>query len=420
MPSFATRALTRVRGRLARVLRRVGYAAFGLGTALGLVVAALPEPTQDLLRGVLGMPLGSLGIVGLVGGALAFLFGRSTHPGEVRAPGAIDARKEGAELVLVFAGHEHRIPLASLERGHVVPEHRIALANATSKAIASQVVLQTRGGDVWRVEVGSVSEGLELLGAVGLGGRDRTLRVERRQGGTVILTTLMLFVVAPFVVVPSLLAAIALPPASVFVFAIALLLRVGAAILKRLQPGALAIGADGVSWGHGSKRRFVAHRDIEDARIEHVGALGHKDLVLRTKHGEVRIPLGPLEPEPLEATVAHVLAARGEAAAAMEAFARAGRSFDAWKRDVEALVKDDYRKARVPKVRVLETLEDPHAPADQRLGAALALTAESPELAAEVAREVARACADRELAEALEALADARLDGRRAEAVAGD
>ncbi|MBX3247726.1 MAG: hypothetical protein KF901_11155 [Myxococcales bacterium] len=280
-------------------------------------------------------------------------------------------------------------------------------------------MLELHGGDVWRVEVADVSEGLELLGALGLGGRARTLRVPRRQSGTVVLTTFILFALAPFAMVPVAFAAIVIPPASVVVFAVALLLRVGAAILGRLQPGPLSIGADGVAWNEGKRRRFVPHRDIEDATLQSVGTLGHRDLVLATRDGVVRVPLGPLEPDLLEAVRAHVLAARGEAVAATQAFARGGRDYEAWKRDVEELIKGDYRKVGVPKVRVLETLEDPHAPADQRLGAAMALAADSPELAANVARDIARACADRELADALEALAEARLDPRRAEAVAG-
>lgn len=422
MATFVTRALTRVRGRLRRWLGRVGYAAFGVGTALGFLATAVPVPARDL-RVFFGTPLGALGVVALVGATLTRLFARRTRPGELRAPGALEAREGGAELVLVADGREHRVPIATtaggLVDGHVVPERALVGADGTTRQAPAEVVLELHGGDVWRVEVADVSEGLELLGALGLGGRARTLRVPRRQSGTVVLTTFILFALAPFAMVPVAFAAIVIPPASVVVFAVALLLRVGAAILGRLQPGPLSIGADGVAWNEGKRRRFVPHRDIEDATLQSVGTLGHRDLVLATRDGVVRVPLGPLEPDLLEAVRAHVLAARGEAVAATQAFARGGRDYEAWKRDVEELIKGDYRKVGVPKVRVLETLEDPHAPADQRLGAAMALAADSPELAANVARDIARACADRELADALEALAEARLDPRRAEAVAG-
>lgn len=419
MPTFAT-TLTRVSGRLTRWLLRSSYALFGAGTALGLVAAALPEATREVIRNGVGAAIGWSAITTTIATLLVLAFARRSAPGQLATPEPLAARDAGSELVITFRGREHRIPLAELVGGHVVPAHRGFDHDNQPIDVPSQVVLETRGGDVWRANL-DVERGLEVLASVGLGARDRTLAIKRRKGGSVVATLLLVLLASPVLLLPTVFAARALPRSAVGIFGLLLVLRAGAAILGRLQPSSLAIGADGVAWREGwrRRRRFIPHRDIENVSLESAGVLAGQVLVLETKQGVVRVPLGPLAPDRLAATVAHVKAAHGEAHAAMDALARGGREFEAWKADVEALLREGYRQARVPKVRVLETLEDPHAPADQRLGAAMALASTDPKRAHEVAREVARACADRELAEALEALVEARLDAPRAERVAG-
>lgn len=420
MPTFAT-TLTRVRGRLTRWLVRSSYALFGAGAALGLVAAAFPEATREVIRTGVGAAIGWSAMTTTLATLLVLAFARRSAPGQITTPELLATRSTDGELVLTFRGREHRIPLAELAGGHVVPAHRGIGPDNRPIDVPPQVVLETRGGDVWRVNVEDVARGFEVLASVGLGARDRTLEITRRKGGSVIATLFLVLVASPVLLLPTALAALALPPSTVGIFGLLLVFRAASSILRRLQPSPLAIGADGVAWREGwRRRRFVPHRDIEDVRLETVGALAGRVLVLETKSGPVHIPLGPLEYERLEATVAHLKAARGEARATMDALGRGGREFEEWKADVEALLREGYRQARVPKVRVLETLEDPHAPADQRLGAAMALASTDPTRAHEVAREVARACADRELAEALEALIESRLDAPRAERVAGE
>src|SRR5690606_16388430 len=142
----------------------------------------------------------------------------------------------------------------------------------------------------------------------------------RRRGGSVIATLLLVLLASPVLLLPTVFAAMALPPSAVGIFGLLLVLRAAGAILGRLQPSPLAIGADGDAWREAwRRRRSVPHRDIENVSLETVGALAGRVLVLETKNGIVRVPLGPLEYERLEATVAHLKAAHGEAHAAMDA-----------------------------------------------------------------------------------------------------
>ncbi|HJK90431.1 MAG TPA: hypothetical protein RMH26_06790, partial [Polyangiaceae bacterium LLY-WYZ-15_(1-7)] len=128
-----------------------------------------------------------------------------------------------------------------------------------------------------------------------------------------------------------------------------------------------------------------------------------------------RIDLGSVRPGVQRAVQRLVsrLAGVGERPDA-DRFARRGRRFDEWVADLKT--GSSYRAARVPRARVLETLEDASAPADQRLGAALALAADDEQgvVRARVA-ELARSCADPDLALALEELAEDRLRAETAE-----
>ena len=59
----------------------------------------------------------------------------------------------------------------------------------------------------------------------------------------------------------------------------------------------------------------------------------------------------------------------------MPQLSREGRSDEEWREALRALVahQGEYRRATVPRERVKEILEDPAAPPEQRLGAAVAL-----------------------------------------------
>ncbi len=424
--SRVIRSVQRIRGGLARRARRLAYALFGAGSVIGgLLHLAGPEGVDpelvDTLRGTLGNALGVSATALLVLGVFILPIVRaSSKDARVVLPGPLAAREPGAVAEFTLRGEVHRIPVADFESGHVVPAHRMILAKEEPVDVPAKVVLMRRGGDVWNLEIADVDEGLELLAAVGLGPKARALRLDRRRPWSFLLAFLLNFLALPLVAGVVAPATTVLPPFALGFLFVVLWVGTGRAILDRLQPSTLAIGADGIAWREGREPRFVAHRDIRDARFGPGAGSGGLQLVLTTAAGEVPINLGPIEPAKVHAALAHVLVARGEARAAANALARGGRDFAAWEQSLRDAMVSDYRKPGVPKVRVVEILEDPHAPADQRLGAAIALATSDPDRARTLALDAARAAADPALAEALEAFADARLDAPRAEAVAGD
>lgn len=407
-------------------MRRAAYALFGAGSFIGaLVRIAGPERVDpelvDIVRGSLGNALGISATALLVLGVVVLPFVRpSSKDARVVLPGRLGAREPGAVVELTLRGTVHRILAADLESGHVVPAHRVIGSDGQPVGVPAKVVLTRRGGDLWNLEVADVDEGLELLAAVGLGPKARALHLDRRRPWSFLVAFCLNFLALPLLAGVIAPAAIVLPPFALGFLSLVLWVGTGRAILDRLQPSTLAIGADGIAWREGREPRFVAHRDIRDARFNSGGKLGGLQLVLTTAGGEVTIDLGPIEPAKVHAVLAHVLSARGEARAAASALARGGRDFAAWEQALRDAMASDYRKPGVPKVRVVEILEDPHAPGDQRLGAAIALATSDPDRARAIALDAARAAADPALAEALEAFADDRLDARRAESVAGD
>lgn len=420
--SRVLRSVQRIRRGLARGARRIAYGLFGAGTLIGAFLSAADPELIDTARRTLGNALGIPATALLVLGTIVFPFIRpSSQDARVTLPGPLAARDAGAFVELELRGKVHRIPVADFESGHVVPAHRMIGSDGQPVDVPAKVVLARRGGDLWKLEVADVDEGLELLAAVGLGPKARTLRLHRRRPWSVLLAFFLTLFTLPFSALVLVPAANVLPPYALGYLLLVLWFGTGRAILDRLQPSPLAIGADGIAWREGGQPRFVAHRDVRDAQLGASAQLvGGTALVLTTEGGEVRIPLGPIEPADVHAALAHVLAARGEARAAASALGRGGRDFAKWQDALRDAMASDYRKPGVPKVRVLEILEDPHAPADQRLGAALALAATDPDRARALAQQAARAAADPELSEALEAFAEDRLDARRAEAVAGE
>jgi len=69
-------------------------------------------------------------------------------------------------------------------------------------------------------------------------------------------------------------------------------------------------------------------------------------------------------------------------------------------------VDDGYRAPHIPRMRIVETLEDPNASPERRLGAAIALTEAGDGDARKIMLRVANATADDELADALRETAE--------------
>lgn len=292
------------------------------------------------------------------------------------------------------------------------------------------VELVTREGDVWSIRVPSLDAGLVLLAALGLDARQRTMRFDRPSEGVaggagavgIVLTTVSLCVYGEAVTqLGSSIGFVTLPAVLVAIWA----------MLRRISaPGPLEIGADGVAWTsstarsdatigqhlvarlRGRRRHMVRWRDVERATVK------SRALWLETAtQGIHRIPLGAIEEE-VEAMIRRRVDDARERDASSESlalFEPGARTFAEWVADLRTL--DDpkgYRGAAIPKVRVIETLEDPDAPSPRRIGAALALVHADDEatraLGRHLARDAAASLVDPELAEAFAAIAEDRVD----------
>jgi hypothetical protein len=104
--------------------------------------------------------------------------------------------------------------------------------------------------------------------------------------------------------------------------------------------------------------------------------------------------------------------AGSEAEGALAQLDRGGRSASAWRAAMRALLAapENYREQAVTRDALVEVLESPGAPAERRVGAALALAgADDPETRTRI-RVAAGACADERLRIALELAASDGLD----------
>lgn len=182
----------------------------------------------------------------------------------------------------------------------------------------------------------------------------------------------------------------------------------GVIATTRLQPSPVEVGADGVRWTGWFRRRHVVRYE----QLEEVTLAG-RVLQLHTATKIHAIDLGDTPAAKREALRRRIESAwRAEVEAApLDALAREGLDLERWRARLAALLDggEGYRIAQVPRARVLATLDDPSAPADQRLGAAIALTSTGSDDERQAAREraalLAKSVVDPALAEAFEEVA---------------
>jgi hypothetical protein len=189
------------------------------------------------------------------------------------------------------------------------------------------------------------------------------------------------------------------------------------------------IGSDGVLLRTRASRRFIGYGAIRNVLVERSSVrlvLADSELIeidfsLR-RPAHHHDPLGAAQSAGLAATFAEWVRMGSdrwrrarELSAAWDAFRRAGRSLDEWRRALRNVTAGGYRAFSVDLETARAILEDPVAPAEVRVGAALALwETGDPELCEQV-QNVARACANPALSEALRAVADEGLESQHVE-----
>ncbi|WP_437659889.1 hypothetical protein [Sorangium sp. So ce1182] len=302
-----------------------------------------------------------------------------------------------------------------------------SLTSARLSSSGGEVALRTDDGDVIRVRVDDPGDAERLVGAIAAGRARGTWSARlyddvppplRRRlfVGVAALVSLICWSVLDADVALSLGAV-----TGAAAWVLAALLREGSA--RRV----LVAGSDGLSLRDDAGERFIPFSCIE--RVDET-ALG-VELVLAGGE-ELPLTLVPLQllRDPRETGLSMVLAERRrehllallrersgrgapEAARAGALLERRGLPATAWRAALRRLVSEsgaDYRTAKLTREQALAVLEDGAAPAELRIGAALALSAWRDGQTAERLRIAAEGCASGDVRLALEQAAEGDVD----------
>ncbi|WP_438014993.1 hypothetical protein WMF18_29445 [Sorangium sp. So ce315] len=376
--------------------------------------ASLVEPLAGRLAMALLMPLLLLGsllvllcVACMLYAPLAWLWAA------VGSSGAAVVRVSNA-LCIERPGDRSAFPLLSL-------------TSARLARSGGEVALKTDDGDVIRVRVDDPTDAERLIGAIAAGRAQGTWSVRlyddvpppvRRRlfvGLAALMSLICWSVLDPDVA----LSLGVVTGASAW--GLAALLREGSA--QRV----LVAGSDGLSLRDDAGERFIPYACIE--RVDDT-ALG----VALVLAGGEEVPLTIVPPQllrdPSETGLSMVLAERRrehllallrersgrgapEARRAGALLERRGLPAPAWRAALRRLVSEsgaDYRTAKLTREQAYAVLEDGAAPAELRIGAALALSASRDDETAARLRIAAEGCASRDVRLAIEQAAEGEID----------
>ncbi len=398
MEVLGSKAIGRTRRRLATHLFHGGLSA--LATSLVLQIFGTDRSGQPV-----ALSIAALGASLFAGWAWLRIAGKRRIPGEIGiSREAVRVSREGGRAEL----HARD----AFESGHV------EMAGGRATAVLSTEHL------VYEVEVETPEQADALLTAAGLDSRQRRARFSRRESGSAVtrsaLETLGMAVlgIAAFFLLEGSRSQV---QTVLLFFTTALLgIGLGASLADKVEPSPIDVGADGIQWTGWSGKHFVRYRELKDV------VLDGRVLRLVTTSRTYTIDLGDTPASTRDAIRRRVETAwfADVPQAALELLARRGQDLATWKAKLTELVREGqegYRQATIPRVRVEAALEDPDAPPDQRLGAAIALastgTPAQRELARRRAAELAKSVADPKLAQAFVEVAHDRLAPRVAEVV---
>lgn len=325
--------------------------------------------------------------------------------------------------------HRRRRGAVIIDKHTVVMQHdggeirvdRERLVAAQLHARDRAVDLHLAGGDVLRLRVPTLDDARRLVRATGVDASRHALRVplgasaflDRPFSSHIFrLAFLLTFLLAR--VAPTRLSA-AVVAISVFV---TMLLALGRALLSATE---LVIGADGVTVRGYLRERFIAYDrlvglDAPTPRVPGVGALGLRlvdgtTLTLSTRDlsADARVELLTRYEE-----AAHACRPGGVDTVVENRLARRGRPVVEWRASLRQALEstEGYREEPLTREALLRVLASPAAPAERRIGAALALTL-TPDRNATAQESVVAAalsCANPRLRIALEQAADGDLD----------
>ncbi len=184
------------------------------------------------------------------------------------------------------------------------------------------------------------------------------------------------------------------------------------AVVARFGNPRIVVGTDGVRIKGTLFQRFVPFAEL--AQVLHYGSDALR--IVRRDGTSFVIPLVALGRAHVDAVVRRIARAQEAAAKAgargVDALARRERSIAEWSEDLAriAVAPAGFRDNALSREDFERVLADPNAPADQRLGAAIALRAADAEAARVRVRVAADATADDDLRRALLAAAEDEID----------
>ena len=391
--TFDTPELSRHRVRLARHLSFVGFAGLGMALVMASVVGYFhhPREVERLLMLPYVLSLGGWGA------SFAVWFARFRRAAVV----SIDA-----------AG-------VSFSTAAPVPRASIASAYVLSRASTTTVEIVAHDGDVHAVVVPDFSAGGAVVAALGFGpgARRQTIDLAARKRRLLNLAIgFGAYQVASFSAVPLMLFTVFAAPSSrgaplVYLWVAIVLPLLYRAFKRRTRAPVLEVGDDGLTIRRNRKSQFYPRASIHGAQL----VAGSAQITLSTGTGNVVVGGSVLDRDRAQAVLDAMRTRWTQPQPQLPpiaSFLRGGRDLAAWEADLRVRIATaGYRDASGVTVDDADTvLRSASAPAEARIGAALALKAAGQRV--RIADAIAPV-ADTDLREALEAVAEETVDLRK-------
>ena len=385
------------------LVRRLAWATTGLlvlSLAAMLVLSTVsPDPAHEPSWATILVGFGLLALVPL---AVATLLAQLACAVGPRFRGTLTVGSDGL--------------LATGARTRFIPRADIDAAWIAREPAGARLEIRLRNGDIFGATTATPAEATAVLDAAGVDASRRALRMPL--GGAAATVGVGLAAAFPSACVAAIIAGVTsqlLAPGSAVLgfLAISLFVAFVVGAVQLLAPPLVAVGSDGLAVGVGRRAWFVPFEDIVEVTTS--GA----DITLRLRDGRWRriSTLGTVAArrEALHARIAAGIAAAQtptELSVRLTALDRDGRSADAWRGSLQALAaaRDDYRQTGLTRDEVQAALDDPRTSTERRIGAAFALAAMDPALAATRVRIVADTVAHEPVRIALEHAAAGELD----------
>lgn len=362
------------------------------------IASVLTSPLLEAMPGTRGMGWLAL-VAAVVSTFLWFVFRtfESTLDGTL-------AVESDAIRITNSEGEAQHVPFASIVRARMTPAGE-----------GRKIEWTLRNNDVLEMDFERASDADALFAAAGLDARHQRyeaslgLRSNRFLGGfvTFIGSAIGLgYVLSPMV--DSL-------PAHWFPFYLLTCLGGGtlatAGLLALFRPPHVTVGAEGLDLRVSIWRHALPYRDLVNVRLadDHLLVFTYRNGRKSTLYASV--PRAESEALILRIEDAQRVYASRDASTDTVVLDRSGRSTEAWRSALRALLTGtrSYRDAHLDRDSLVRVLEDPDAPAERRIGAALALREQGGEPVERI-RAVAQVCASEPLRVALERAAETTLD----------